>query len=299
MKILQGGAPKCGNFWLYQIIQQVLQQAGRDATSFIQTQPIYELAKTWNLNYPSQASIDVLDITDLQYSYRISSVFRMPIVDIKSYIAQTNHVWTHSPICKRSGELLHLFDKKIYIIRDPRDRALSAAKYYTSEYMLTYYPQEEKDPKRFLEKNFDQLLQEWVWHVYDHVRLSQSCNIHLVFYEQFLNHFQEELNRLLTYLELELSPVQKEAIQDAVSFTTLKSKNPKHLNKGQAGYWAQHLTEDQVAKADMIAGPLIRFLNYHPSPDETGAINPAVTHDDFEQLKQDIVASQAQLYERV
>ena len=149
MKILQGGVPKCGNFWLYQIIQQLLTRTGYDTTSFIRTQPIYELAKTWDLNYPSQASIDVLDVTDLQYSYRISSIFRMPIEDISAYVSRTNHVWTHSPICKRSGELLNLFDNKVYIVRDPRDRAISAAKYYTSDYMLKYYPQPEKNPERY------------------------------------------------------------------------------------------------------------------------------------------------------
>ena len=75
MHILQGGAPKCGNFWLYQIIQQVLARSGHDTTSFIQQQPIYALARDWDLNYPDQAKIDVLEITDLQFSYRISSIY--------------------------------------------------------------------------------------------------------------------------------------------------------------------------------------------------------------------------------
>ncbi|MEJ8800778.1 hypothetical protein [Pontibacter sp. H249] len=113
-------------------MQQLLDKTGADTTSFIQKQPIYTLAKEWDLNYPSQASIDVLDVTDLQYSYRISSIYRMPVVDIENYITQTNHVWTHSLICKRSDELFTLFNKKVYIVRDPRDRAISAAKYYTS-----------------------------------------------------------------------------------------------------------------------------------------------------------------------
>ncbi|GAB3528309.1 hypothetical protein GCM10027443_05980 [Pontibacter brevis] len=296
MKILQGGAPKCGNFWLYQIIQQILARTGRDTTTFIQQHPIYDLARTWDLNYPSQASIDVLEITDLQYSYRISSIFRMPVEDIRHYLSRTNHVWTHSPICKRSGELLDLFDKKVYIVRDPRDRAISASKYYCSDYMLKYYPQKEKDPKRFLEQNFEKLMLEWVWHVFDHLRLSRRHNIHIAFYEGFLLDFQLELERLLAYLEVEVNQEQRNELQEAMSFATLKSKNPKHLKKGQSGYWMDQLTAEQTEKAAVIAGPLIRFLNYPQQKGQPMTFSPEPPHHDFEQLKQEIIASQQVLY---
>lgn len=297
MKLLQGGAPKCGNFWLYQIIQQILSRTGHNTTSFIQQQPIYTLAKEWDLNYPSQASIDMLDVTDLQYSYRISSIYRMPIENIAGYVQQTNHVWTHSPICKRSGELLELFDKKVYIVRDPRDRAISASKYYTSDYMLKYYPQEEKYPERFLQKNLEPLMQEWVWHVFDHLRLSQQYNIHICFYEGFLLNFQEELGRLLVYLNIDLAREERQELEEAMSFATLKSKNPKHLRKGQSGYWMEQLTEEQVEMAEVVAGPLIRFLGYPEcrGPEMTFSRKPAP--QDFEELKQEIIAVQQPLYQ--
>lgn len=296
MKILQGGAPKCGNLWLYQIIQQVLERSGQPASSFILRQPIYELAKTWELNYPTQASIDVLDITDLQYSYRISSIFRMPVESIKDYVAQTDHVWTHSPVCKRSCELFNLFDKKLYIVRDPRDRAISASKYYTSDYMLKYYPQEETDPKRYLEKHFDTLLLEWVWHVYDHLRYSQEHHIHIAFYEGFLLDFQQELGRLLDYLEVRLSEQEREELQQAMSFATMKSKNPKHLKKGQSGYWMDQLTDKQAEQADIIAGPLLRFLGYPAGEGQPISYRTEPPHQDFEALKQELIASQQPLY---
>ena len=296
MKILQGGAPKCGNFWLYQIIQQILTRTGHDTTTFIQQHPIQELARTWDLNYPSQSSIDVLEVTDMQYSYRISSIFRMPIEDMQAYLSKTNHVWTHSPICKRSGELLDLFDRKVYIVRDPRDRAISAAKYYCSDYMLKYYPQEEKDSQRFLQKNFEKLMQEWVWHVFDHLRLRERYNIHIAFYEGFLLDFQQELGRLLDYLEVELSQSQRDELQEAMSFATLKSKNPKHLKKGTSGYWMDQLTDEQIEKADVIAGPLIRYLRYPEQKGQPMTFSPDLPHQDFELLKQEIIASQEVLY---
>ena len=297
MKILQGGVPKCGNFWLYQIIQQLLNRTGHDTKSFIEQQPIYQLAKSWDLNFPEQARIDVLEITDLQDSYRISSVFRMPIDNIAQYVAQTKHVWTHSPICKRSGEVLQQFDKKVYILRDPRDRALSAAKYYCSPYMLKYFPQEEKDPQRFLQKNFEQLMHEWVWHVYDHLRLSREHNIHITFYEGFLLDFQQELGRLLAYLELDLSQPEREALEEAVSFNTLKKKNPKHLKKGQSGYWMDQLSDEQLEIAQHMAGPLLRYLGYPLERNQPMSYNTQPPHHDFEQLKEALLESQQPLYQ--
>lgn len=296
MSILQCGVPKCGNFWLYQIIQQILTRTGQSTRGFIEQQPIYALAREWDLNFPDQARIDVLGITDLQLSYRISSVFRMPLDDIQHYTAQAPHVWTHSPICQRSGEVLECFDKKVYIIRDPRDRALSAAKYYCSPYMLKYFPQEEKDPRLFLQKNFRKLMHEWVWHVFDHLRLSRQYNIHITFFEGFLSRFQQELSRLLQYLGLELSESEKIAMEQALSFSRLKKKNPKHLKKGTSGYWMDQLTEEQIADADMIAGPLIRYLNYPLEPSEPMRYSATPAHQDFEQLKQEIFESQEPLF---
>lgn len=296
MHILQGGVPKCGNFWLYQIIQQILVRTGHNPTSFIQKQPIYALAQEWDLNYPSQASIDVLEITDLQYSYRISSIYRRPIENLAEYVAQTHHVWTHSPVCKKSEEVFELFDKKIYIIRDPRDRALSAAKYYTSAYMLKYYPQPEKDAGGYLNANLKQLLHEWVWHVFDHLRLSQPYQIHLVHYENLLNNFKEELNRLLQYLGLDLTQTEKEEITQAVSFNTLKKHNPQHLQKGTAGYWQNHFTPQQSELTDIMAGPLLKYLNYTPGENQARNKLGEPDHQNFEQLKEEILASQARLY---
>ncbi len=295
MKILQSGVPKCGNFWLYQIIQKTLQRAGRLSSSHIEQHPIYELAKTWDLNFPDQAKIDVLEITDLQLSYRISSIFQMPIVDFKDYLSKTNHIWTHSPVCKRSGEVFRQMDKIVYIIRDPRDRAISAAKYYCSDYMLKYFPQKEKDPARYLFKNFDPLMKEWVWHVWDHLRLSNKYNIHITFYENWLGDFQSELQSLLDYLGLELHQDDKAALGEELSFATLKKNNPKHLQKGSAGYWMDVLTEEQVARAETIAGPLMDLLQYRlggsPAFNKENA-DPAL----FQEIKQQLILNQKVLY---
>ncbi len=87
MKILQSGVPKCGNLWLYNILQKILSRIGNPTSSFIEQQPVYQIAKSWDLNYPEQARIDVLEITDLQCRYRISSIFQMPIDNMQEYLS--------------------------------------------------------------------------------------------------------------------------------------------------------------------------------------------------------------------
>ena len=296
MKILQSGVPKCGNFWLYRIIQEILKRSGRVTTSFIEQQPIYNLAKDWDLNFPEQSRIDVLEITDLQDNYRISSIYRMPIDNIGEYVAQAKHVWTHSPVCKRSGEVFSHFDKIVYIIRDPRDRAISASKYYCSDYMLKYFPQEEKDPERFLQKNFEQLMHEWVWHVWDHLRLSREHNIHISFFEGYKMDFQQELDLMLNFLGEEFTAEQKADLEEAVSFNSMKKKNPKHLKKGTSGYWMDQLSDEQLEKTEIIAGPLLRYLGYPEGRDQPMTFSREPAHHDYERLKQEIIASQEKLY---
>lgn len=295
MKLLQIGAPKSGNFWLYKILKEI--QIRSHQKTFIEQHPLFPLAKTWELNYPEQAEIDMIDITDLQTVFRISSIFQMPIKNMEKYVSKTNHVWTHAPICKASESVFKYFDKKIYIIRDPRDRAISAANYFCSPYMLTYFPQPEKNPKKYLEQHFDQLMISWVWHVFDHLKFSRKYSIQFLFFESFLIDFQRELERILKYLKIELSENDKQHLEKELHFSSLKKENPKHLKKGKFGYWKEHLTEEQKEKAIQITKPLLELLDYE-TLEKSGNFNPSRSFDcdfDFEELKQNLILAQQNL----
>lgn len=292
MVILQIGSPKSGNFWMYKILKEILIRSNLHSPSFIQQQPIYKIAKNWELNYPVQAEIDVIDITDLQTTYRISSIFKMPIEDLNSYVSKTNRVWTHSPVCKATKKIFSHFDKKIYIIRDPRDRAVSAANYYCSPYMLKYYPQPITNPKEYLEKHLEDLMIEWVWHVFDYIRLQKKLNLHIVYFESFLIDFQRELESLLNYLELALPKNEKQNLENEVSFTILKKSNPKHLKKGTSGYWKNHLSDEQKEKANVITAPLLKVLGY-PTLSEKGNFRPShFFNTNFEILREELIEAQ-------
>ncbi|MGK7392769.1 MAG: sulfotransferase domain-containing protein [Candidatus Cyclobacteriaceae bacterium M2_1C_046] len=262
MKILQAGAAKSGNFWLYKIIDNIFKAKEISKKSFVRDHPIYELAKDWKLSYPEQSSIDMLDIENRKCFWRISSIFRKPIENIDDYIAGTSHVWTHSLICDRSPEIYKKFDKVVYIIRDPRDRILSEAKFAFSDYMQQYFPCEEKSPEEYLEKNFVKSMNRWRWHVYDHLRFAKELDIHVVFYERLLKDFDAEFDRLLNYLDISMDERKKQWVNEQVQFNTMKKENARHLNKKHYGTWDKVLNEKDKEIAEEINEQLLKMMKY-------------------------------------
>lgn len=137
---------------------------------------------------------------------------------------------------------------------------------------------------------------DWVWHVFDHLRLKEKHPIHFVFYEALLINFQHELDRLLNYLKLHLDEEEKKDLEQEVSFSNLKKTNPKHLKKGAFGYWKNHFDPEQQEKTALITRPLLNILDY-TSLERTGSFNPPQTFNtiDFEGLKQELITAQNQL----
>jgi aryl sulfotransferase len=262
MNILQIGAPKSGNFWLWRILQNTIVEAGLPNKSLVRSHQIHDLARTWKLSHDQQANIDMIDVDALGCSWRISSVFRMPIPDISAYTAQCNHVWTHSRFCERSPEVLSEFDRIVYIVRDPRDRLLSAARFAFTPYMQQYYPHGDADRQSFIETRFDEHMDGWRWHVFDYLRHSAEFDIHFIFYERLLHDFDNEFARLTDYLGVDLGERARKNIKRSVTFETMRDENPEHVKKGKAGKWRSQLDSRQQGRAVVLAGSLLDLLDY-------------------------------------
>ncbi len=282
--ILQAGMAKSGNFWLYRILQDIIRYAGWTQRSFIQQQPIYAIAQTWPLSTEEQASVDVMDIEPHGCFYRIGSVFRMPIEDVDAYIAQCSHVWTHSAFCALSNEILPKFDKVVYIIRDPRDVAISMSRFIFTDYMRRYNPHSERDPDTFLDKTLALRMKVWAEHVGGYLKARERLNIHIVFYERLRRDFETELRRLLDYLGVALNEEDIARIRQDVDFATMHSVNPQHVRKGEAGQWRRVLSERQQRRARRVAGPLLRLLGYPLRAAEVDQLPDLPTQLDAAQL---------------
>jgi len=284
MTILQAGVPKSGNYWLYSIIKNILASAGNEHRSYIQQHPIQERAKNWQLSFAGQSEMDFLTIEGGRCYCRLSGVFREEITDINDYIEQCSQVWTHSPLNPLSQSIIPKFDKIIYIIRDPRDVAISYSKFAFTEHKLKNgAPHYEQSPETYLGNRIEEMTRQWVQHVGGYLKYRNELNIYPVFYERLLHSFDSELEGLLTYLKIELSSEEIAKIKHNVAFKTMKQQSPKHLRQGSSGQWQDKLSDRQQQKVVQVAAPMLDLLGYSTTarniPDLPENINPEVLNN--------------------
>lgn len=262
MNILQISAPKSGSFWLHSILKQVLEKKKLPFKAFIKGQPEYKSAKDLQLSFAGQEEVDMIDIEEEGFFYRISSIIKEPITDLRKYADTSRLTWTHSTYCNNSKKLFELYDKKVCIIRDPRDRALSSAKFAFTPYMKKFYPSSYSSPEAFFEAEYGRLLEQWVWFVGNYLCRKEELDINFVFYERLLLDFENEFQNLLKYLNVELTLEERAGIEAAVSFSKMKTKSPGHLHKGKYGKWVDRLNFAEKELAVEKAGFLLDLLNY-------------------------------------
>lgn len=262
MRLLQASVPKSGSYWLWMVLQHVLNLGGLPQKSFIRSHPIHRLARTWDLSYPEQADIDVVQIIFGRFFFRIDGVFRMPIEDLEDYLAATSYVWTHSPYGPASPLFLARFDKIVYLIRDPRDMAVSMSRFVFTPYARKYYPHQYSDPDAYLADQLENLLREWVEHVQGYLQSRSAWPMHVVFYERLRHAFEAELGGLAAHLEVDLPPSAAEEVRQATAFARMKLRSPSHVRQGESCQWAACLTSRQQQLALAVAGPLLESLHY-------------------------------------
>ena len=262
MHILQSGQAKSGNYWLYTIIQEIISHSSIENKSYIQQDEIYPIAKQWKLSTKNQVDENVMDITPNGCFYRIGSIFRKPLEDVEAYIKMNTHVWTHSPFNITSEFVLPIFDKVVYIIRDPRDVILSMAKFSQTPYMKKYYPSPCNSIEDYVDAMAINMANSWSINVSRYIEKSTKFNIHVIFYEELLNNTEIELKRLSDYLEIELNELSVKEILDNISFNSMKKNNPEHVNKAKLYGWKSQMSPSLNAGIVDRIGPFLKTLNY-------------------------------------
>ncbi|WPP52627.1 sulfotransferase domain-containing protein [Catalinimonas niigatensis] len=265
MHILQAGVAKSGNYWLYTLLQCIIKEANIKNKSYIKTEPIYPIAKNWNLSTKNQVDENVMDITNTGCFYRISSIYRRKIINVEDYVNQNTLVWTHSPFCSESKTVFPVFDKRVYIIRDVRDVMISMSKFMFTPYMQTHYPTEFDSADKFLENNVIRQAKSWANHVTSYLKYKDHYDVHIIFYERLLKEFDEELKKLLDYLNINLSQQQMNSISQEVSFDQMSKQNPSHVRKGGLYGWKKHLSSSQNISILNCIKPVLCALNYPPN----------------------------------
>ncbi|NEO79901.1 sulfotransferase domain-containing protein [Moorena sp. SIO4G3] len=265
MNILQISLPKSGTFWLANILSNIVKEAGIAEKAFVKTQPIYEAAKTWDLPIKNMLDINMINITNEVLFYRIANIFIYPIQDFNEYINNTTNVWTHSLACCKTPEVLEKFDKTVYIIRDPRDVAISWSHFAFTPFMKKHYyyvAGNEVNPESFLKNKLYTCISDWMNHVGGYLKSKKELDIYVIFYENLCNNFNNELQKMLEYLEIELDSDSIARIKEQVDFTSMKKDSPDHVREGGFYKWKNVLSNEQKEKCWQIAQPLLSLLNY-------------------------------------
>jgi aryl sulfotransferase len=297
MLLLQSGLPKSGNLWLHKILQESMRLAGIEVRSYIQTQPIYQEAKTWP-GFAEQAGIDFIEF-DAQGCYYRKGSFRQPILDLDGYLEQCTHVWTHALWVPRCEAVFRKFEKIVYIVRDPRDVAVSASRYYFTPFMQTQHPQQEPDANTYLRHRLVEQAITWVQHTGGYLVHAEDYEIHFVFYERLLRDFDAEYDRLLAYLGIHLPAEAIVDVKESTRFDNMKKQNPHHLRKGESGGWVSVLTAAQVRQVARIAGPMMEILGYPVVDDLRDTLPGLPAQVDRDQVRRAVASARGGVWDQL
>ena len=166
------------------------------------------------------------------------------------------------------AQVIASFDKALYLVRDPRDLAVSLSHFAFTPYYLGFYPHRYPDQETFLAQTLLRRGWGWLSHVEQYLRLSMRAKVHVVFYERLAGDFHAELARLLRYLEIEFDAALLDQIAAATSVKSMRARDSYHVREGKAGGWANALTDQQKRWFRIGLGPFLRMLNYPVSDTE-------------------------------
>lgn len=263
MNILQSGIEKSGNYWISRILRELMGSAGLEIRSYIQNHSIHAGLKQLDLDIEDIADIDCIDISKNRCFVVVRQSFREAIKDISEYTSLNSIVWTHSNwIDSMTPRVLDEFEKKIYIIRDPRDALLSFSHFAFTPYRLLHDSRHYQGPSDWLDNNLEPFLGRWKNHVRSHLSRRSEFNIYPIFYERFLSDLEGEISKLASYLALSITNEDKHRILDLVKASSLKKGAPHHIRKAKSGQWEAVFTLEQKARALEIVGPLLCELGY-------------------------------------
>lgn len=278
MNILQVSAPKSGSFWLNTILKKTLESSGAPISYYIRTRKEYDNLKKEKLSFKGQAGVDMIDIEESGTYCRVSSLFREKIPNLQGFAEVATLAWTHSTWCDKTPDVFAFFDRKVCIVRDPRDTALSAAKFAFTPYMQKHYPTPYASLEEFFSAEYGRLLEQWVWFYGNYLLQKEDLDLHFVFYENLLKDFGREYDSLLKYLRITLSPEERSEIATQVSFSNMKEESPRHLNKGKSMKWVEKFSSEEIQTASEKAGSLMQIFGYPLSPDDADKL-PSVPKD--------------------
>lgn len=262
LHILQNGVPRSGNLWLQYLLRHCLDEAGIAIRQNITADPVAGVLAKRDLGIADIASVDYITVDPIRCFYTVLDAYQWPIEDLGAYVDGSTYVCTHSPWNPASRDVYARFSHIVYLVRDPRDAALSMARFAVTPYNRLHWKHGFSEASAYLSAHFPSLIETWTRHVSGHLKHREAARIHFVIYERLLASPQDEIAQLLSYLGLDLERDTIERALRSHSFELLRQRQPHHLAVGQWGQWLDALSRHQIAQAARVAGPLLEYFGY-------------------------------------
>lgn len=166
-----------------------------------------------------------------------------------------------------------LTDRAVYVVRDPRDVAISFADH--EGWSIDETIEAMADQVRVIQKpgGVRQPLASWSLHVRSWMR-EMPFNVCVVRYEDLVVDAGKIFRQVLEFLEIPFDPWKFRSALDVTSFENLANDERKHgfkaksehqkrfFRSGRSGVWRDVLTPDQVARMEADHGEVMRALRY-------------------------------------
>ena len=152
--------------------------------------------------------------------------------------------------------------KKLIIIRDGRDAAISAVKFSS---LMRQRQAAWTDAAARL--GYFDYLKSWAYNIAQVRKRMKDDAYYVLRYEDLNLHFHDTFSQLLRWLGLDAPPGLIEAIHNQTSFETVTGRKRGEemeavIRKGAVKEWAEVLSEDDKKQAWKIAGKHLRAFGY-------------------------------------
>jgi aryl sulfotransferase len=259
--VLHASYVKSGSYLLWRTFDLLFRADGHKR-SFVQQHPIQACRGQWPDFSIEQFDIDQILVQDDAVHWQIETRHIEPIGDLKAYLAQCSHVWTHSFVCERSWEVYPRFGAVFYMVRDPRDALVSMAHFQQTPFMRRYHPHPATTPAAWIAAESERFLADWCRHAGDHLRARRALGIEVLRYEDFVADLPAALRAIVERIRLPLADAALAEVAAALRPERMRERSPQHVRSGRSGGFAELLDEHQQRRALELCGPLMRGFGY-------------------------------------
>lgn len=239
MIILSAGLPKSGTAWYYNLTNDLLIAAGRDDAHVVREK--YRLQKILDGENCRLVKTDLLSLAQIFLPHFAGHTFAIK-THAKPRLWLKANKWMVKPT---------------YIYRDPRDVALSAfdnGKKMRAQGVQHRFAQlETLEDAILMTNNWLKLWKAW----------SNYKQALFVRYEELLANPLYEMQRLATYLDLQVSDeLLAQVVAKYQNINRAQDFHRLHFNKGITGRYKQEMTPEQIAYAEQLFASSLHQMGY-------------------------------------